>query len=338
MKKWLIPSALFLASIAVAQNPLLEDTKTWSCYGDYFFLNVKYQLGGDTLMNGKTFRKVLAHGSSVPFNFHPDSSQYKSALREQDGKVWVVEKGFITEHLLYNFTKNTGDTIRFYRPIGDFNQGVLPQYVVGKVYKTNTVILNGISRKRLYIHDPYMVDMLPAQALSQLDPQADVWIEGIGSKTGLFSRMPEWGVVGPQPYLLTCVDLNGSSLYAFNSGYPASSQDPCFIIPPDGSGSGSTGGGGTGGSDSLILHLSQSLPSSILLFPNPAKDQLTLSPVKNMRSTVTVYKSDGSFIYAFEKRPVDLMLKLYVSALPAGLYRIRLQQGETNNWLRFVKE
>ena len=200
MKKWLIPSALFLASIAVAQNPLLEGTKTWSCFGDYFFLNVKYQLGGDTLMNGKTFRKVLAHGSSVPFNFHPDSAQYKSALREQDGKVWVVEKGFITEQLLYNFTKNTGDTIRFYRPIGDFNQGVLPQYVVGKVYKTNTVVLNGIPRKRLYIHDPNMVDMLPAQALSQLDPQADVWIEGIGSKTGLYSRMPEWGLVGPQPY------------------------------------------------------------------------------------------------------------------------------------------
>ncbi len=337
MKKWLFSITLLGATTLGAQNPLLESNKIWTCYGDYFFLNVKYQLGGDTLLNGKTFKKVLAQGSTVPFNFNADSADYKSALREENGKVWVIEKGFSTEQLLYDYTKVTGDTVHFYRPIGDFNQGVLPQYVIGKVYKTNTVTFNGIVRKRLYIHDPAMVNMLPAQALSQLDPQADIWIEGIGAKTGLFSRMPEWGVVGPQPYLLTCVELNGTSLYANNSGYTASTTDPCFIIPPNGSGSGSTGGGGSGGGDTLILGIPTQELLNVKLYPNPAKDWVVISPLLSSRVEISVYKNDGTQLSFQEAMPEDHSLKLPIMNLSPGFYRLRLVQDGKQSWLRMIK-
>lgn len=338
MKKWLFSLSVLGTSAVFAQNPLIQENKTWSCYGDYFFLNVKYQLGGDTIFNGKTFRKVLAHGSSVPFVFNADSADYKSAIREENGKVWVIEKGYITEQLLYDFNKNTGDTIRFYRPTGNINQGVLPHYVIGKIYKTNTVTINGIVRKRLYIHDPNMVNMLPAQALSQLDPQADVWIEGIGAKTGLFSRMPEWGVVGPQPYLLACVEQNGQSLYAFNSGYNASPEDPCFIIPPDGTGSGSTGGGGSGGTDTLILGIAADQQLKAKLFPNPAKEWVMISQLSNSRIEIGLYKSDGAQLFFQEAMPENQTYKLSIQNLPAGLYRLRLVQDGKQSWLRLIKE
>ena len=159
---------------AQAYLPLIEPNKTWSCYGDYFFLNVKYQVSGDTLLNNRVYKKVWAHGSSVPYAFNADSADYKSAIYEENGKVWVVEKNFIAEHILYDFNKNVGDTIRFYRPIGNFNQGVLPNYAIGKVYKKNTLTINGVPRRRLYIHDPFIIDQLPTQVLSQLDVQADV--------------------------------------------------------------------------------------------------------------------------------------------------------------------
>jgi len=169
---------------------LLENNKTWSCYGDFFYNNVKYQIGADTVIGSTSYSKVMAVSSGLPFSFEALHSHYKSALRESAGKVWVVEKNFTTEHLLYDFTKQTGDTIRFYRPIGDFNNGILPNHVIGKIYKTDFVVLGGISRKRIFIHEPSIVNMVPVQAQGQLDSQADIWIEGIGSRTGLFQRMP----------------------------------------------------------------------------------------------------------------------------------------------------
>ena len=335
MKKWLISLSVLCVHASMAQNLLLENNKTWSCYGDYFFINVKYRLGSDTLIHNKVFRKVMAQGSDVPFEFNADSAVYKSALREQGGKVWVVEKGFITEQLLYDFSKTTGDTIRFYRPTGSFTQGVLPYYTIGKIYKSDLVQINGVMRKRLFIHDPAMVDMLPTQALSQLDPQADVWIEGIGGKTGLFSRMPEWGVVGSQPNLLACVDLNGSSLYSNSSGYTASDADPCFILPPGSSGG---GGGGSGGIDSLILSIANSTPSELSCFPNPAKDWVIFSPLQNIRTEISLYASNGVRYSSKTEYVHGEEIRLSLHDVPSGIYRVRISQEKQVYWMKLMKE
>lgn len=328
-------------------EPLLSADKTWSCYGDYFFLNVKYRLGADTVMNGKTYKKVMAHGSDIPFNFDESQSQYKSALREENGKVIVVEKNFINEHILYDYTKNVGDTIRFYRPIGDFNQGVLPQYVIGKVYKTDVVTMQGVARKRLFIHDPYMVDLLPPQAQGGLDSQADIWIEGLGSKTGLFSRMPEWGVIGATPYLLTCVEVNGNLVYSNNLGYEASTEDPCFIIPPEGSnsggGGGSTGGGGsdstgTGGNDSLILGNLSSSTLKIKIYPNPARESFFISPLKPGYIKVCLISSSGNTLDVYTLRVEGNSVRIPLNGIKSGLYQVLTETSEGFSRLRLQIE
>lgn len=320
-------------------EPLLNPNKTWSCYGDYFFLNVKYRLGDDTVMNGKSYKKVFAHGSDVPYDFDWSEAQYKSALREENGKVIVVEKNFITEHVLYDFNKTAGDTIRFYRPIGDFNQGVLPQYDIGKVYKTDMVTIQGFQRKRLFIHDPFMVDQLPTQALNGLDSQADIWIEGLGGRTGLFSRMPDWGVVGPEPYLLTCVSDNGNLIYLNNTGYDASSEDPCFIVPPEGSntggGGGSTGGSGndttgSGGNDSLILSDFRTDALSFQAYPNPAQDFVTISPVRTQKATATISDLFGNRVKVITLRVENNRITIPLSDINAGVYQLILETSEGN--------
>ena len=339
MKSFIFYCILFISPLGgyFAQVPqlLLDSSKTWSCYGDYFYLNVKYRLGEDTILNGRLYKKVLAHESNSPFTFDVNSAEYKSALREENGIVTVVEKGFISEHILYNFNKQTGDTIRFYRPIGDFTQGVLPNYVVGKIYKTDAITLNGIARKRLFIHDPYMVNQLPPQALSGLDSQADIWIEGLGSKTGLFSRMPEWGIVGPQPYLLACVESNGSIIYNNNLGYNASPDDPCFITPPQGSG----GGGSSGGNDSLILSIQTSKIENITmtLFPNPAFNTLKLNPVNDNSAFIQVYNLAGKKYQTFGQAIVDNTLSVDIQSLNPGLYVLQVQSQSVLQQFHFVK-
>lgn len=333
---------LALSMIGSSQSPitLLDENRVWSCYGDYFFLNVKYKLGSDTIINGKTWKKVFAHGSDVPFNFDSSQAIYKSALREENGKVWVVEKGFITEHILYDTNKNAGDTIRFYRPIGDFNQGVLPHYVIGKVYKTNQVMINGVAHKRLYIHDPYMVDLLPPQALSGLDSQADIWIEGIGAKTGLFSRMPEWGVIGSTPYLLACVESNGILEYANNTGYPASLDDPCFIIPEDPGGNTGGGGGGTGGNDSLILSNTQSSHEypACVIYPNPVADVLQVRPIRSEHVISYIINASGRRVAYSRFESINGLLSMDVRGLTRGIYTLIIEGESISLRKRFVKE
>jgi hypothetical protein len=320
---------------AQAYLPLIESNKIWSCYGDYFFLNVKYQVWGDTLLNNRTYKKVWAHGSDVPYTFNQDSAQYKSSIFEENGKVWVVEKNFIAEYILYDFTKNVGDTIRFYRPTGNINQGVLPNYAIGKVYKKNTVTINGVPRRRLYIHDPFMIDQLPSQVLSQLDVQADVWIEGLGGKTGLFSRMPIWGIIGPQPYLLACVTHDGAQLYMENTGYPANANDPCFIIPPNG---GNTGGGGTGGGpDTIITTLEQFDFNSIMVYPNPVQHEIKLGGKINLPTKLMLYNLDGVCVWHGETTRAETAT-FNINNLPAQLYFLEVKQGDRWKRMKILKE
>ncbi|MEZ5174236.1 MAG: hypothetical protein R2850_12205 [Bacteroidia bacterium] len=56
----IITLAAGIASFSMmAQSPaaLLDSTKIWSCYGDFFYLNVKYKLGGDTLIQGRIYKR-----------------------------------------------------------------------------------------------------------------------------------------------------------------------------------------------------------------------------------------------------------------------------------------
>jgi hypothetical protein len=311
---------------AQSTQPLLESGKTWSCYGDYFFYNVKYRLGADTVIGELVYKKMLASTDVQPFVFNPETAMYKSAVRESNGQVFVVEKGFLTEHLLYDFNLNTGDEVQFYRPSGNINQGVLPNYVTGKVYKTNQVTINGVSRKRIYIHDPFMVNQLPAQALSQLDSQADIWIEGLGAKTGLFSRMPQWGVVGPQPHLMACVEQDGIVLYQNNVGYTFDPTDVNFILPAgDG---GTTGGGGSstgGGNDTLITAIgAQISPTQLSLYPNPATNFFNIQPITG-RALVGVYDTDGNKIKEQEYMPVNNKIRVNIEGMKDGLYTVRVR-------------
>jgi hypothetical protein len=305
---------------AQSTQPLLESGKTWSCYGDYFFYNVKYRLGADTVIGELVYKKMLASTDIQPFVFNPETAMYKSAVRESNGQVFVVEKGFLAEHLLYDFNLNTGDEVQFYRPSGNINQGVLPNYVTGKVYKTNQVTINGVSRKRIYIHDPFMVNQLPAQALNQLDSQADIWIEGLGAKTGLFSRMPQWGVVGPQPHLMACVEQDGIVLYQNNTGYTFDPTDANFILP---AGDGGTVGGG--GNDTLITAIgAQISPSQLSLYPNPATNFFNIQPITG-RALVGVYDIDGNKIKEQEYMPVNNKIRVNIEGMKDGLYTVRVR-------------
>jgi len=301
----LVASLVTVSLGAQTYLPVLENGKTWSCYGDFFFINVKYRTGSDTLVNDRIWKKVMAHGSDFPFDFDSASAIYKSAVREEGGKVWVIEKNQQTENLLYDFTKSAGDTLRFYRPSGAANQEIQPAFVTGKVYKTDVVSFGGAARKRMFIHDPFIVDQLPQQALSQLDSQADIWIEGIGGKTGLFSRRAPWGVVGPQPYLLACVEAGKNRIYTNHTGYTSHPADECFIIPPG-----------------WITEIDKLAPGAVTIFPNPAEGHVSIHQHHTNLLTVTVYDMRGRQVFPEVHKSNGTLVEIDLESLNAGVFQL----------------
>jgi hypothetical protein len=134
----------------------------------------------DTIINSTTYKKV---------NYCEGA--YKAAIRDDNGKVYIVPPDSTTEYLLYDFTLEVGDTL------GEFyyeSPGEWPQLSYNDVYinQVDSVDINGTYHKRIYL-------------------EVTVWTEGIGCAQGLFAE-PYTNVSG---YLgeLMCMSQNDTTLY-----------------------------------------------------------------------------------------------------------------------------
>lgn len=61
---------------------------------------IRYEIGGDMLTCGKTYKQVLRNGREEPYY-----------VREQEGCVWLLPEGFGREIKLYDFNWDTGGYI-----------------------------------------------------------------------------------------------------------------------------------------------------------------------------------------------------------------------------------
>jgi hypothetical protein len=138
--------------------------------------------------------------------------------------------------------------------------------------------------------------------------------------------MPQWGVVGPQPHLMACVEQNGIVLYQNNTGYTFDPTDTNFILPAgDG---GTTGGGGSstgGGNDTLITAIgAQVSPTVLSLYPNPATNFFNIQPVTG-RVLIGVYDVDGTKIKEQEYLPINKKVQVNIEGMKDGLYTVRVR-------------
>ena len=136
--------------------------------------------GEDTLLNATTYTKIN----------HCEGA-YKAALRDDNGKVYIVPKDSVNEFLLYDFTLEVGDTLGtfFYEYSGGWQELSQNDIIINEVDSIN---INNVYHKRITVDNTY-------------------WIEGIGCTMGLFSE-PYTNVSG---YLgeLMCMSQNDTTLY-----------------------------------------------------------------------------------------------------------------------------
>lgn len=130
---------------------------------------------------------------------------YRGALRDANGKVYYVPKDSVQEYLLYDFTAESGDTVKdVYIEALSFGwfpgQGSLMDVSIGVV---DSVLYGGIWRKRMRLGGAY-------------------WIEGIGNTQGLL--WDPFVNISNLLIKLECLSVNDSSIY------PTSGYGPCDLL------------------------------------------------------------------------------------------------------------
>ena len=116
---------------------------------------------GDTLIGGRTYKKVYQSEDSFP---NPLNARYKAAVRDSNQQWFFVFSWDSNETLAYDFNLNTGDTITL-----DYNDVTL------RVNEVDSIFLAGQYRKRMKMS--FIYDL---SGFSYED-----WIVGIGSTFGL---------------------------------------------------------------------------------------------------------------------------------------------------------
>ena len=172
MKRHLIIlAAMLICSAVQAQDyePIIQEGNEWHTLdvivtpgfppNDYYSTLVHW-LSDDTLVDGVRYTKVLEtrNGEGTP--------RLATLLREENGKVWKRKSA--TDILIYDFTAQVGDTLRF----GDFQE--FDYFVVDSI---SIEQIGGTDRRKFWFGLEY--DFMG-------EPVAiETWTEGIGSDMGL---------------------------------------------------------------------------------------------------------------------------------------------------------
>ena len=153
---------------------------------NHHYSTLVHWISDDTLVDGVRYTKVLEtrNGEGTP--------RLATLLREEDGKVWKRESA--TDILIYDFTAQVGDTLRF----GDFHE--FDFFVVDSI---SIEQIGGKDRRKFWFGLEYDFTGEPVAI--------ETWTEGIGSDMGLL--FSGWYYVTGGYYRALCFHQNGELLW-----------------------------------------------------------------------------------------------------------------------------
>ena len=213
MKNFLLIIALALFGFrAAAQDyrPFVEEGKVWQMeqvrfdeqdrgfYEGGFY----YCMQGDTIVNGKTWKKVYKTPFSKYQEFPSDLGEHFLLVREENQKVYFQPyKGAKREEILYDFSVKQGDTLSL-REVTTFGW-IGDQEYEEKCNKWDSIVVRqvGLSYKTIY---PYIEYTLERKFVSNSGDSAcvkDYWADGVGSLIDPFVRDISRPRIGPGSYV-----------------------------------------------------------------------------------------------------------------------------------------
>ena len=197
MAKVLLLLLMAMEGMAKAQDyePIIQEGNEWHTLDvivnpgfppNHHYSTLVHWLSDDTLVDGVRYTKVLEtrNGEGTP--------RLATLLREEDGKVWKRKSA--TDILIYDFTAQVGDTLRF----GDFHE--FDYFVVDSI---SIEQIGGKDRRKFWFGLEYDFTGEPVAI--------ETWTEGIGSDMGLL--FSGWYYVSGGYYRALCFHQNGELLW-----------------------------------------------------------------------------------------------------------------------------
>ena len=277
---------LLFANVEVFPQ-LLKRENQWNELTENYTLPPEYRyrktyitkIGNDTLINGVNYYELLTTNDELSSIWLENGY-----IREdvENRKVYYKPDDG-QEALLYDFNAQVGDEIQSY----DFRY---ERNVVITVEAINLVWINGIARKQMNVRSKPLNN--------DYEYEDHVWIEGIGNMDGFLRSTMARPCPGSDWLSLLCFFQNEELVYKPGD----TNVSDCFVWE-------------TPEQNSI-----QSIKdNSVIIYPNPADDLLTVSALNGTVSRIEIFDSSGRKLYTQTHEKA-----INVSSFSKGLYLLKV--------------
>lgn len=223
------------------------------------------------------------------------------AVREQSKKVFFVPADSSSELLLYDFTKNVGETVEVYGYL--MGLGGNPEFRSLAIDSISTTIINGVARKTYKFN---------ANGFYHTD---EYWYEGIGSSFGFLTPFVS---ISDNIFTLKC-NAKNDTLYYFKNNI---GSFLCTSVEPNCSCEYTINA--TGINDVSI--------PSLNIFPNPGNDKINIQTDLKIKEII-IFNSIGQEVKTTNDKLID------ISNFEKGFYFITLiTENNRKSTIKFIKE
>ncbi len=304
----------------IAQHHFPEDSAEWKVYyqkteGPVTHKALRsHSYNGDTVLMGVQYKKITAPSSKASPGFG------EVYLREVDStqKVYVLlnDAGVLTEYLLYDFSKSTGDTISI--PVAPYG---MPDTIKWYVFNEGYITIGQQQRRYMELE---FIGSHPFQSGDSI--YMDRWIEGIGSVRGLLAPFLDDGSFGigeSLRYHLVCFTDKGEGVQ-YESGLL---KDSTFIETNlynyyDSVSSCNTAPWGN------LSHEESVFKNDLLnTYPNPFTEELNLYNPAGSTGTYAMYTTNGQAVFGGELKQYGT-ITIQTRHLPKGFYILKTKTTE----------
>jgi len=268
-----------------------------SSAGDFYYEYSIDSYPNDTIIDSTRYTKIYITDAS-DYNF------YAGAFRsDSSGKAFFVPPyvGYTDEHLWYDFSLSTGDTVRDIA-LNDMQPGLVGEYDF-KVDSTRILSVGPYGLKCLHLSPipPYP----PFYTHNSL-----VWVEGIGSLNGGIYNMYMCGISASS---LTCMSKNDTIFYYTNSIDCEVFEEQEFIYSP--------------GICKVPVSVQDlgNLKNKEAKIASISEGEVTISNLPSDCINIHIYNQLGSLVELWKIEPSCQLTQKKFSGLSAGIHIVVLE-------------
>lgn len=215
--------SVFAQTSELNYRPFAKDNKVWKTQVGGIMENVYVNIiDGDTVINGKDWKKVYNYTFSPDFNY-----TYYAAIRDAGKKVYAIAKGSTRPRLLYDFGLKVDDMVRCGIEGNSFgcllDADEKPDNLLGfpfvsylRVEGIDTIRVRGMEHRRFTF---IMLDAF-RERMQMIDKI--VWIEGVGSGAGPFSP---WMPLPPRGAFFQSCEIDKTCIFGYPDFYESYEPD-----------------------------------------------------------------------------------------------------------------